>query len=82
MNHPARRLEEHPWGCRTLPPRPTRLVAVPPACTVQTRTPWDLPFREELEGPLSEMLEMAAHSIGFLFLLGSVLSGFWALSLL
>jgi len=82
MNHPALRLEEHPWGCRTLPPRPTRLVAVPPACRVHTRTSWHLSFREELEGPLTEVLQVAARSIGFLFVLGSVLSGFWALSLL
>jgi hypothetical protein len=80
MNQPAWRLEEHPWGCRTLPPRPTRLV--PPACPARSRTPWHLSFRGELDGPLAEILQMAGQSIGFLFLLGSVLSGFWALSLL
>ncbi len=80
MNHSALRLEEEPWSSRALPPRPTRLVAVPAPRLCHSRA-GGTRFRQEcLEGPMGEVLQAAARSVDFLFLLGSVLGGFWALS--
>lgn len=78
----AARLEEHPWQSRTLPRRPTRLRAVPPARprTTGVRTsPWVRMARQVLQkGAVA--LRIATESLAFLFLLVSLMGGLWAMA--
>lgn len=76
----AYQISEHPWESRTLPRRPTRLVAVPPANRGHRhadprRLPWKRTLRAVVRG-----LRDAGESLAFLALLASLLGGLWAMA--
>lgn len=68
-------IAEHPWESRTLPRRPTLLVAVPPASQRRRPQTTGLRWKSVLRG-----LRDAAESLAFLALLASLLGGMWAMA--
>lgn len=77
MRNCALNLEEHPWQSRSLPRRPTRLVAVPSAAPRAHRGPEATLW---LRG-CRHVAGVVAESVAFLLVLVGAMGGVWALSL-
>lgn len=72
-------IAEHPWESRTLPRRPTLLVAVPPASRRRMSPGQSSRARRSLRAVLRGLRDVA-ESVAFLALLASLLGGMWAVA--